>query len=402
MLTAVLALMSLVAPPSPGGDLPVATRPAFVNVRWPGWSPESDSGKPNEFRPIVLTHASDGSGRLFLATQHGQIFVFRNDDHATDAKLFLDIRDRVTYKDTQNEEGFLGLAFHPKYKQNGEFFVYYTTSKAKLTNIVARFRVSKDDPDRADPSSEEQLVRIKKPFWNHDGGTVCFGPDGYLYFTHGDGGAANDPFDNGQNLKSWLGKIHRIDVDRRDPGQNYAVPKDNPFTGRDDAKPEIWAYGLRNVWRMAFDRDTGDLWAADVGQDLYEEIDLIAKGGNYGWNRREGMHPFGRKGVAANPQMIEPIWEYHHDIGKSITGGFVYRGQAIPELRGHYLYGDYVSCKLWGLKYDREAKRVLANRTIADPKLPIHSFGEDDAGEAYLLTASRTGRGIHRFVRKQQ
>jgi glucose/arabinose dehydrogenase len=243
------------------------------------------------------------------------------------------------------------------------------------------------------------VLRFTKPFWNHDGGTICFGPDGYLYITHGDGGAANDPFDNGQNLKTRLGKVLRIDVDHKDEGKNYAVPKDNPFVNRPDARPEIWAYGLRNIWRMAFDRPTGVLWAGDVGQNLYEEINLIEKGGNYGWNRREGLHPFGSKGVGPRPDLIEPIWEYHHDIGKSITGGLVYRGTRLPELEGAYLYADYVTGKSWALRYDGTKKRVTANRPIRDRRLPILSFGEDEKGEVYLLTYTPTGQGIYWLVK---
>jgi glucose/arabinose dehydrogenase len=259
--------------------------------------------------------------------------------------------------------------------------------------------VRKDDPDRADPDSEEEILRVERPFWNHDGGTLCFGPDGYLYVVLGDGGAANDPFRNGQNLKTFLGKILRLDVGRKDPGKTYAVPKDNPFVGRADALPEIWAYGVRNPWRIAFDRETKDLWAADVGQNLYEEIDLITRGGNYGWNLREGLHPFGPEGVGPRKDLIDPIWEYHHDVGKSITGGPVYRGDRLPELRGHYLYADYVSGKIWALRYDPHKRRVVANRPIRDRSLPIMSFGEDDKGDAYLLTYSATGQGVYRFVR---
>src|SRR5205807_164291 len=166
-----------------------------------------------------------------------------------------------------------------------------------------------------------------------------------------DGGAANDPFGNGQTLQTLLGKVLRIDVDHKDPGKNYAVPRDNPFAGKTGVRPEIWSYGLRNIWRMAFDRKTGKLWAADVGQNLYEEIDIIEKGGNYGWNLREGLHPFGTPGVGPRKDLIEPIWEYHHDVGKSLTGGTVYRGQNVPALEGHYVYGDYVSGRFWALKY---------------------------------------------------
>ena len=312
--------------------------------------------------------------------------------------MFLDLQNRVKYNDNENEEGFLGLAFHPNYKKNGEFFVFYTTKQKRFTNILSRFRVSRDDPNRADPASEEELLRITKPFWNHDGGTLCFGPDGYLYFALGDGGAANDPFGNGQNLKTLLGKVLRIDVDHKEAGKAYAVPPDNPFVNNKNARPEIWAYGLRNVWRMAFDRQTSILWAADVGQNLYEEIDLLSAGGNYGWNRREGLHPFGAKGSGPRPDLIEPIWEYHHDVGKSITGGLVYRGTRLPELNGAYVYGDYVAGKIWALRYSETHKRVVANRPIRDRNVPIMSFGEDEKGEIYYMTYTASGQGIYWFV----
>jgi glucose/arabinose dehydrogenase len=387
--------------------LSLKTEIAFPDLKWTGWEPETKSGKPNPLRPLVLTHAGDGSNRVFVATEHGVIHVFPNDQKATKTDVFLDITDRVSYRDDQNEEGFLGLCFHPKYKETGEFFVFYTPKKVKNVNVLSRFRVSKDDPNKADPESEEELMRFTKPFWNHDGGTICFGPDGYLYVTHGDGGAANDPFENGQNLKSLLGKIHRIDVNFKPDAQenskkprNYGIPKDNPFVGRTDGTlPEIWAYGLRNVWRMAFDRKTGKLWAGDVGQNLWEEIDIIEKGGNYGWNRREGLHPFGPKGTGPKKEFIDPIWEYHHDIGKSITGGGVYRGPRHSELDGAYIYGDYVSMKIWALKYDEARGRVVANRPIKDPGQPIFSFGEDEKGEMYMLCPAATGKGIFWFVK---
>jgi glucose/arabinose dehydrogenase len=319
--------------------------------------------------------------------------------------VFLDIRDKVAYNDKTNEEGFLGLAFHPKFRENGEFFVYYTNKAPKHQNVIARYRVSKDDPSKADPASEEILLVLDKPFWNHDGGTLAFGPDGYLYIAVGDGGLANDPFGNGQKLSTLLGKILRIDVDRKDEGLAYAVPKDNPFVGRSGARPEIWAYGLRNVWRLAFDPKTGLLWAGDVGQDVWEEIDLIEKGGNYGWNVREATHPFVAKGGkpsnAKKPAgMIDPIFEYHHDVGKSITGGSVYRGKKIPELVGAYLYADYVSGKLWALWYDAEQKKVTANREIPLPApIPVMSFGEDEQGEIYFTAASPQGQGIYTLSR---
>lgn len=377
--------------------LPIQGVLAFPKLKWTGWEGTTEEGKLVEHRPILLTHADDGSQRNFVAIQQGTIHVFPNDPNVEKTKIFLDITKKVFYSDQENEQGLLGLAFHPNYKKNGEFFVFYTVRKPRLTNVISRFRARKDDPDRADPDSEEEIFRISHPFWNHDGGTICFGPDGYLYVVLGDGGAANDPFKNGQNLKSLLGKILRVDVDRRDGGKKYGIPKDNPFVGTDGAAPEIWAYGVRNPWRIAFDRKTGQLWAGEVGQNLYEEIDLIVKGGNYGWNIRESLHPFGRNGVGPRKDLIDPIWEYHHDIGKSITGGLVYRGQRLPRLEGHYLYGDYVSSSIWALKYDETKKRVIANRPLVRSTVPIFSFGEDERGEVYFLGPTLTGQGIFRL-----
>ncbi len=393
-------------PQQPVDETPFALRVevAFPKLKWTGWTPETPDGRPNPLRPIVLTHAGDGSNRVFLATQHGVIHVFPNDPAVTETKIFLDIQSRVQYDDRTNEEGLLGVAFHPRFKENGEVYVFYTPKRNRpneeMRNRIVRFRLSKADPSKLDPNSEELILEYRaRPFWNHDGGTIVFGPDGYLYIVHGDGGAANDPFDNGQNLRTWFGKILRIDVDRREGGRNYAIPPDNPFVGRSDALPEIYAYGLRNPWRIAFDRLTGQLWCGDVGQNLYEEINLIVRGGNYGWNRREGLHPFGPKGSGPRGEYIEPIWEYHHDIGKSITGGTVYRGKALPELNGYYLYADYVSARIWALKYDEGLKRVTANKPLPDPNKPVLSFGEDEQGEVYVLVLAPDGRGIYRFVR---
>ncbi len=380
--------------------LSIKIEPAFPNLEWTGWKAESDAGVVTGLRPIMLTHAGDGSNRIFVPIQQGTIHVFPNDESATATKVFLDITPRVRYSDKQNEEGLLGMAFHPKFKQNGEFFVFYTDVKSKMANVVSRFRVSRDDPNRADPASEEEIMRFEKPFWNHDGGTILFGPDGFLYITHGDGGAGDDPHGNGQNLKSHLGKVLRIDIDHKENGKNYAIPKDNPFVKNKDAAPENWAYGLRNIWRMAFDRKTGELWAGEVGQNLYEEIDILKAGGNYGWSIREALHPFSAKGVDVRPDLIEPIWEYHHDIGKSITGGLVYRGSKLPELDGAYLYADYVSLRVWALWYDAAKGRVVANREIPGFGKAVPSFGEDEKGEAYVLIHAPTARVIHRITRK--
>ncbi len=400
MKAGTLTVLSTQVPGAAIDDRPLPLEPelAFPDLKFTGWMPVDDAGKQKPLRPIVLTHAGDGSNRVFLATQQGVIHSFAGEQKAKTTKVFLDIESKVFYSDNENEQGLLGLTFHPAYKKNGEFFVFYTDKKKKFENILSRFKVSKDDPDKADPASEEELLRIKRPFWNHDGGTICFGPDGYLYVALGDGGLANDPFGNAQNLGSILGKVLRIDVNKKDEGKNYAIPRDNPFVNRRGVRPEIWCYGLRNVWRMSFDRKTDQLWAADVGQNLYEEIDLLEKGGNYGWSLREGLHPFSDKGVGVRKDLIDPIWEYHHDVGKSLTGGHVYRGKALPELEGHYVYGDYVSGRLWGLKYDEEKKRVVANRPIKDRSHPVMSFGEDEKGEIYYLIASPAGQGIYRFT----
>lgn len=382
--------------------LPLRVEPTFKGVRWPGWSPQTDAGEPRPFRPILVTHAGDRSSRLFIPSQFGKIYVLPAGAQEGHAEIFLDIEPKVSYNDKTNEEGFLGLAFHPRFQENGEFFVFYTNRHRPHQNVVSRFKVDAAAPNRADPESEEILLVFDKPFWNHDGGTVCFGPDGYLYVTHGDGGMANDPFGNGQNKKSLLGKILRIDVDRKAGGKNYAIPADNPFAaGEDGERPEIWAYGLRNVWRMAFDRKTGVLWAADVGQDAWEEINLIVRGGNYGWNLREGKHPFGKNGVGPRSDLIDPIWEYGRSEGKSITGGLVYRGTEHPELDGAYLFADYVSGRIWALWYDTVSQKVVAHREIKGQNLPILSFGEDAQGEVYLTTHSLSGEGILRLARDE-
>ena len=248
-------------------------------------------------------------------------------------------------------------------------------------------------------------MTISQPFWNHNGGTICFGPDGYLYVALGDGGAANDPLKNGQNLKTLLGSILRIDVNKKENGKNYSIPKDNPFVGRDDARPEIYAYGLRNVWRMSFDRKTGAGWIADVGQNIWEEVNILQKGGNYGWNIRESKHDFEKapRKPAKSDNFIDPIWEYEHTVGKSITGGVVYRGK-IEELNGMYLFADYVTGYVWGLHYDLEKKEVVKHVEIQgvhkdkskQKAAPVITFGEGESGEVYF--SDRNGR-IYTFAK---
>ena len=378
------------------GTLKLKAAPAFGDLKWSNWSPVTDNGRVQPFRPIVITNAGDGSKRLFVATQRGVVHSISAG--GSESNVYLDISDRVSYNDRQNEEGLLGLAFHPKYKENGQVFVYYTTTEKPHVSIISRFTVS-DDPNKAKADSEVELMVIPQPYWNHNGGTIAFGPDGYLYVALGDGGAGNDPHKNAQNLGTLLGSILRIDVDSTDGDQQYGIPQDNPFVGKKGARPEIYAYGLRNVWRLSFDRKTGHLWAADVGQNLWEEINIITKGGNYGWNLREASHSFGPDGSEASDELIEPIWEYDHDVGKSITGGVVYRGSKFPELAGMYLYADYVTGHLWALKYD-EATGAVTNMAIQTEKpLAIISYGEDEQGEVYFSVVAPDGRGLYTLDR---
>ena len=368
-------------------------------------------------RPVVVTHAGDGSNRLFVAEQDGIIKVLKNDQDTEEATVFLDIDEQCVYADNQNEEGLLGFTFHPEFKQNGEFFVYYTSSEEDHLSKVSRFRVSKDNPDVADAATEEVILRIPQPFWNHNGGTIEFGPDGFLYIALGDGGSGNDPNGNGQNLTTLLGSILRIDVDHKSKDKNYAIPKDNPFVGKEvpvgrrgemsPVREEIFAYGVRNIWRMSFDKKTGSLWAADVGQNLWEEINIVKAGGNYGWNVREGKHWFRPDGNdGPREDLIDPIFEYHHSIGKSITGGNVYRGTRVPELVGKYIYADYVTGLLWALDYDEATAKVKANYSLAgvdgdgDGKpevLPVMSFGTDEQDDVYFTTPFGS---LYRFMSK--
>lgn len=343
-------------------------------------------------RPLEFTYADDGSDRVFVVEQHGVIHVFENRDDIEKSQVFLDIHEAVSRDG--NEEGLLGLAFHPRYKENGQFFVYYSVRNPRAS-VVARFRVSKEDPTRAVRESEEELLRIAQPYSNHNGGSMKFGPDGYLYIGMGDGGSGGDPHGNGQNLGTLLGKMLRIDVDHQDPGLAYAIPKDNPFVGREGARGEIWAYGLRNVWRLSFDRKTGDLWVGDVGQDRYEEVDRIVRGGNYGWKLREGLHPFDPQAAQTGSELIDPLVEYFRNEGMSVTGGVVYRGARLPEFEGAYFYGDYVTGNVWSLRYD--GQRVTDNRKVARTALPITAFGEDRQGEMYFTAFDGQ---IHRFRRR--
>jgi uncharacterized repeat protein (TIGR03806 family) len=389
------AISSPEAPPTvrtEGPEPPAATAETFMPVdtsRLMGSPDEQPTlGVERAFphlkftRPVEFTHAGDGTDRVYVVEQDGRIRIFPNRSDAKEAKVFLDLRDVVRRE--HNEEGLLGLTFHPDYRKNGQFFVFYSVTPRG--SVVSRFRVSKDDPDRADRDTEEKLMQWTKPYGNHNGGCLRFGPDGQLYISVGDGGLGGDPHANAQNLEVLNGKILRIDIDRKDTGKNYAVPKNNPFADRGGkVRGEIWAYGLRNVWRYSFDRTTGTLWAADVGQDRHEEIDVIVRGGNYGWNIREGKHALDPNAErSAVGEFIEPVLDYPRAEGKSVTGGQVYRGRRLQGLIGAYLYGDFISGNVWALRWD--GKKVTSNAKIARTSLLISAFGEDEAGEAYFTS----------------
>ena len=338
-------------------------------------------------RMVGMTYPPDGSDRLYVVLQPGRIVFFPNDREVDSAELFLDIRDRVN--DRGEEEGLLGLAFDPQYADNGHLYVYYSASSPRRS-VVSRFSVSADG--RADPGSERVLLEVAQPFSNHNGGQIAFGPDGYLYIALGDGGSRGDPQGNGQDLGTLLGSILRIDVSTVDSTGAYAVPSDNPFVGHSGARPEIWAYGLRNPWRFSFDRATGDLWTADVGQNRFEEVDIIRPGLNYGWNIMEGEECFARSDCDRTGLEI-PVAEYGREDGCSVTGGYVYRGSSLPSLYGAYVYGDYCSGRIWALRHDGD--EVTEHMQIVDSGLRIPSFAEDAAGELYVLSFDGT---IYRLV----
>jgi glucose/arabinose dehydrogenase len=369
-------------PANPTGAIPTATQPTSL--------PEATTTPPSSNQPVQdfpdisrwtwiqvasgLTRPLDikqaGDSRLFIVEKKGRILILENDGLLPDP--FLDIRDRVG--SSGNEQGLLGLAFHPDYVNNGYFYLDYTDLHGNT--VVSRFRTT-SQRDKADPASETVLMRIQQPYPNHNGGELRFGPDGYLYIGTGDGGSAGDPLRNGQNTGVLLGKLLRIDVDSGDP---YGIPPGNPFISG-GGLPEVWAYGLRNPWRFSIDRLTGELFIGDVGQNLWEEIDWLpagaAGGANFGWNQREGRHDY--RG-AALPGMIDPIAEYGHDQGCAVVGGVSIHSSSMPEWEGIYLFGDYCTGRIWGLLHN-------ANWTMqplfATP-FTITAFGEDIDGRVYL------------------
>lgn len=338
--------------------------------------------------PLALGVPGDGSNRLFICQKEGKVWAIKNGTLLT--QPFLDVSNQlVALNPGYDERGLLGIAFHPDFTIKHKFYVFYSvpsnTSGSDHKGILVEYMVSAGNPDLADISTKRILLEVEEPESNHNGGNLAFGADGYLYLGLGDGGGGGDQHGtngNGQNLGTLLGKIIRIDVN----GQPYTVPNDNPFVNTAGARPEIWAYGLRNPWRFSFDRVTKELFAGDVGQNKYEEVDIITKGGNYGWRVKEGLHDYDLQNSSPGSNFIDPVYEYGHDQGISITGGYVYRGVGIPELQGKYVYGDY-NGRTWVLTKtgNKWINSDLGVSNKPNGNMQIYSWGEDEAGELYVL-----------------
>lgn len=336
-------------------------------------------------QPLLMLQAPGDDSRWFVVEKSGQVLSFPNDPDVTldDVTVFADLRGFVD--STFPESGLLGMAFHPDFQANGEVFLSYTAIGAPLVSVVSRFFVDLDGV--FDPGSEDPVLTVPQLFGNHNGGNIVFGPDGLLYIGLGDGGGGGDPEENGQDTTTLLGSILRIDVDGGSP---YAIPPDNPFAGNTECVdgfgtldcPEIFAWGFRNPWRFTFDRETGALWAGDVGQNRFEEIDRVLLSGNYGWDEREGAHCFEPQ-TGCSLDNVDPITEYSHDLGISVTGGYVYRGSGIPDLVGFYLFGDFGSGRIWAVAADSE-QGTEPDELLVTP-ISISSFAESNTGELFVL-----------------
>jgi quinoprotein glucose dehydrogenase len=369
-------------------------------------------------RPVWMSEAPDGSGRLFVVYQTGTILVVKKGSDGGDAKEFLNIESRDPKAGGENECGLLSIAFHPGFATNHLFYIYYNQKNANensrpqnypLRSVISEFSVSTNDPDAANLGSERIMLEVNQPFGNHKGGELAFGPDGDLYLGLGDGGAGDDPFGSGQNTATLLAKIIRIDVNstsmvghgRNQHHLQYTIPSDNPFVNEPDMgqfgiRKEIYAYGLRNPWRYSWDSATGALWIGDVGQDLWEAVYLGVKGGDYGWSVTEAGHHF--KPGPPGAEFLKPVVDYphkpnllpeaiypDHGIGLCVIGGYVYHGKESPALDGIYIYGDYNLGTIWGLRYDYAAQKVTAHGTLLQQPGNIDSFAEDADGEVYAL-----------------
>jgi quinoprotein glucose dehydrogenase len=338
--------------------------------------------------PVALASPPDDSNRLFLVQQFGKITILPKDRTSSEVTTFLDLTDRPLIEQ-QFEEGLLGLAFHPDYARNRKFYIYYSLQDPKHT-VVSEMQASTADPSKADPATERILLEIPQTYWNHNSGNILFGPDGYLYISIGDGGKANDPHRLSQNTFVYNGKILRIDVNTLAGNRPYGLPGDNPFLNKEGYLPEIFALGLRNPWGLTFHPETKELWAADVGQGMYEEINIIKKGGNYGWSFDEGTHPANahEDKPPKNAKFINPIHEYDRLSGISITGGLHYRGRAVPALQGQYIYGDFGFGTLWAL--DQQDGKTSNQKIFTRPEKPgtfkPTAFVEDAQGELLILS----------------
>ena len=385
--------MALIAGCGGGGsDVPFVTGPPPV-ATVPTITTQAVFTNISFTQPVALVQAPGDSTRWFVVEKGGFVRVFANDQNTTSASVFLDISSVVN---ASGEGGLLGLAFHPNFPVTPEAFVSYTRSGAPLVSYVSRF-FSTDSGQTLNAATEEVIMTVDQPATNHNGGNVAFGPDGFLYVGFGDGGGSGDPDGNGQDTRTLMGAIVRLDVEGGSP---YGIPAGNPFeanavctggSGVDDC-PEIYAWGLRNPWRFGFDTVTSKLWVGDVGQSSWEEVDVITAGGNYGWNVREGAHCFNPSSGCANT-FIEPVSEYDHGLGGSITGGLVYRGTAISELVGWYLFGDFTSGRLFGIPEDSTVG--IEPEVLNETGLQIVSFGQDADGEIYVLNFIGT---IHQIV----
>ncbi len=335
--------------------------------------------------PLDFQQPNDGTGRFFVVEQAGTIRVAQNG--TLNSTPFLDIRNEVTMQD---EMGLLGMAFHPSFAQNGLFYVHYdrTNSAGTFQSVISEFKVSSSDPNQADPASERVVLTVDQPhFANHKGGQIAFGPDGFLYIGLGDGGSEGDPLGNGQNPQTLLAKILRIDVNTRSGGKQYGIPSDNPFVSG-GGLPETWAWGFRNPFRFSFDRGTGRLFAGDVGQDRFEEIDIVQRGDNYGWNIMEGMHCFNPMTNCNQSGLTLPIAEFDHSEGNAVIGGYVYQGSKIAALQKTYIFGDLGSGKIWGLQ-ETTPGNWTRTLLISSGKT-ISSFGQDQNGEVYVVDLGGT------------
>ncbi len=339
-----------------------------------------------------LVQPANGDNRLFVTEQAGRVLAFANDHNPAEASVVLDIRERVN--DSGNEEGLLGLAFDPEFADHNFLYLYYSASSPRRS-VVSRMAIAPGGA--ADPDSELVLLEVEQPYSNHNGGELAFGPDGYLYIALGDGGSRGDPLGSGQNLGTLLGAILRIDVRDATAEEPYRIPADNPFVDTPGARGEIWAYGLRNPWRFSFDRATGELWTGDVGQNRFEEVDLVVRGGNYGWNTLEAAHCFNPPSGCDPGGAIPPVLEYPINGGCSVIGGYVYRRQGpsepLPSLYGAYVFADYCSGRVWAVRLTDG--RLAEQTQLADTGLRITSFGEDRDGNLYILSQDS---GIYRFA----